>query len=110
MCCLGCPARKADADSRHNQSKTVFGENVYSSYTVKSWKPDPGLFLHAAQAMGYEPKDCVVVEDSEIGIQAAQRAGMRAFWYTPDRKVEAVEGVVIFKDMSDLPSFFDHEK
>lgn len=55
-----------------------FGSNLYSSYVVGSWKPEPGLFLHAARSMGYVPNTCIVVEDSTVGIQAANAAGMAA--------------------------------
>jgi HAD superfamily hydrolase (TIGR01509 family) len=40
-----------------------FGDRLFSAYDVDSWKPDPGLFLHAARAMGFAPADCVVVDD-----------------------------------------------
>lgn len=45
--------------------------------TTKS-KPDPEVFLVAAQKIGAEPKDCMVVEDSDAGIQAAKAGGMIA--------------------------------
>ena len=32
-----------------------FGDRVFSAYEVGSWKPDPGLFLHAARALGVPP-------------------------------------------------------
>lgn len=60
-----------------------FSNQVYSSYEVNSWKPDPGLFLHAAREMRFLPSECVVVEDSEVGIQAASHAGMMALHYSP---------------------------
>lgn len=59
-------------------------KRVFSSYSVGVWKPDPGLFLHAAAAMGFEPAACVVVEDSAVGVQAAQAAGMRALSLAPE--------------------------
>ena len=40
-------------------------------------KPDPAIFLAAAKMMGVEPKDCVVFEDSEVGVRAATLAGCR---------------------------------
>lgn len=40
-------------------------------------KPDPEIFLLAAEKMGVEPENCTVVEDSAAGITAAGRAGMR---------------------------------
>jgi HAD superfamily hydrolase (TIGR01509 family) len=60
-----------------------FDDRVFSAYVVGSWKPDPGLFLHAALAMGVRPQDCIVVDDSLAGIEAAGRAGMRALWLRP---------------------------
>ncbi len=53
------------------------GEAVYSAYDVGSWKPDPALFLSAAADMGFAPTDCVVVEDSDHGINAGIAAGMQ---------------------------------
>ena len=41
-------------------------------------KPEPDLFLLAAERLGLPPDVCVVVEDAAAGIEAAQRAGMRA--------------------------------
>ena len=76
------PPEKIDQSLSLTGLKPFFGERIFSSYVVHSWKPDPGLFLHAAEVMGFPPADCAVVEDSEVGIQAALRAGMRAFWFT----------------------------
>jgi beta-phosphoglucomutase len=51
-------------------------------------KPYPDLFLHAAASMGVAPARCLVIEDAPLGIEAAQRAGMRtvglATTYRPD--------------------------
>ncbi len=40
-------------------------------------KPDPEIFLLAAERLGSRPEDCVVFEDAPAGIEAARRAGMR---------------------------------
>ena len=52
-------------------------KTMFSAYEVGVWKPEPGLFLHAAQQMGHEPASCIVVEDSAAGVIAAVAAGMR---------------------------------
>lgn len=44
---------------------------------VKKAKPDPAIFLLAAQMLGLQPQECVVIEDSFAGIEAARRAGMK---------------------------------
>lgn len=46
---------------------------------VINGKPAPDLFLLAAQRLGIEPARCLVLEDSEPGILAAHRAGMRVY-------------------------------
>ena len=51
-------------------------EHVYSASMVKRGKPEPDLFLHAADRMKVKPKNCLVVEDSMAGIAAAKAAKM----------------------------------
>ncbi|GAB4400626.1 MAG: beta-phosphoglucomutase family hydrolase [Rhodoferax sp.] len=41
-------------------------------------KPQPDIFLTAAQRLGVAPEQCIVFEDAPLGIEAARRAGMRA--------------------------------
>ena len=52
-------------------------QTMFSAYEVGKWKPNPGLFLHAAEQMGHAPERCIVVEDSVSGVLAASRARMR---------------------------------
>ena len=47
-------------------------------------KPAPDVFLHAADVVGEEPADCVAVEDSENGVEAAARAGTTVIAYRID--------------------------
>ncbi|WP_439597427.1 HAD-IA family hydrolase [Falsiroseomonas sp.] len=61
-----------------------FAGRIFSAYEVGSWKPDPGLFLHAADAMGADPARCLVVEDSAPGVQAALAAGMQVVALLPE--------------------------
>jgi beta-phosphoglucomutase family hydrolase len=46
-------------------------------------KPDPEAFLLAATRLGVEPSDCLVFEDTEMGIQAATAAGMASVKVPP---------------------------
>ena len=43
---------------------------------VKNGKPDPELYLLAAQKLGVQPRDCLVIEDSPNGVRAGVAAGM----------------------------------
>lgn len=47
---------------------------------VTRGKPEPDIFLLAAERLGVDPATCVVLEDSPAGIAAAKAAGMRAVW------------------------------
>src|SRR4051794_24688324 len=58
-----------------------FGPNVFSSTQVRRGKPAPDLFLYAADAMGFPPSRCIVVEDSVNGVMAATSAGMLALGF-----------------------------
>jgi beta-phosphoglucomutase len=49
---------------------------VDGTMTAKS-KPDPEIFLLAAQLLGIPPSECLVFEDAAAGVEAAKRAGMR---------------------------------
>jgi HAD superfamily hydrolase (TIGR01509 family) len=55
-----------------------FEPALFSGVAVPRGKPAPDLFLHAAVRMGVAPSDCIVVEDSAVGIAGAVAAGMTA--------------------------------
>ncbi len=50
---------------------------------VSRGKPDPQVFLLAAERLGVPPERCVVVEDAPAGVEAARRAGMRSVGVGP---------------------------
>lgn len=57
--------------------KKYFDEsNLFTVDMVRHGKPDPDLFLFAADKMGEKPENCIVIEDSIAGIKAAQNAGI----------------------------------
>lgn len=45
---------------------------------VKRGKPAPDIFLEAARRLDVDPSKCLVIEDGQLGIQAAEAAGMQA--------------------------------
>ena len=75
----------------------VFGQEVSES------KPSPQIYLLAAKKLEAAPNDCVVIEDSPLGVEAAKTAGMKCLAVTnthppqelrgADRVVESLENV-----------------
>ena len=51
---------------------------VLTAEDVTKGRPDPEIYLLAAQKLGVPPEECLVLEDSVNGIKAAQSAGMNA--------------------------------
>ena len=84
-----------------------FEGRIFSSEDVPRGKPAPDLFLHAAAQMGVEPADCIVVEDSRAGVEAARAAGITVLAYAgglSPAELLAGPGTVLFDDMRELPS------
>ena len=52
-------------------------DTVVDGSMIRKTKPDPEIFLLAAERMGVEPRSCVVIEDAEAGVEAARAAGMK---------------------------------
>ncbi len=52
-------------------------------------KPDPEVFLIAAERLGVKPDECVVLEDAANGIEAAKAAGMKAI-FVPDSRFSEI--------------------
>lgn len=55
---------------------------------VPHGKPNPDIFLKAAEALGVPPSNCVVIEDANAGVQAARAAGMKVLMVRNDRIVQ----------------------
>ncbi len=56
-------------------------DNIVSGETVERGKPNPDIFLKAAKALGENPKNCIVIEDSKNGVKAAKAASMKCIGY-----------------------------
>ena len=84
----------------------LFEGRIFSATEVARGKPEPDLFLYAAERMGVDPEACAVVEDSALGVAAARKAGMKAFAFsgsvTPAKKLQGPE-TTVFGHMSELP-------
>ena len=83
-----------------------FQGRLFSAAMVARGKPHPDVFLHAAETMRFSPSDCVVIEDSDTGVQAALAAGMGVLAYvaSPISNVPDSTEVERFTDMAALPA------
>ncbi|MBR5154804.1 MAG: HAD family phosphatase [Alphaproteobacteria bacterium] len=94
---------------------TFFDDNnLFTVDLVERGKPEPDLFLYACQKMGEEPKDCIVIEDSIVGMTAGIRAGMDVIaflgseMYQNEKYLERVKELGIkdiFYNMKDVKEF-----
>lgn len=78
LCCVASngPLNKIRQSMEVSGLGRFFGDHLFSAYEVGHFKPDPGLFLHAARAMGVAPEECLVIDDAPVGVTAALEAGM----------------------------------
>jgi HAD superfamily hydrolase (TIGR01509 family) len=89
-----------------------FDGRIFSAQDVARGKPEPDLFLHAAASLGIRPERCAVIEDSPLGVEAANRAGMTAFGFartTPVARLREARGG-IFSSMDALPGLLTGER
>ncbi|QPC89676.1 HAD family phosphatase [Mesorhizobium sp. INR15] len=86
--------------------------HLFSAGMVARGKPAPDLFLHAAMTMGARPQNCLVIEDSPAGVEAARAAGMRVLAFTGGThagnpalkaRLASMQPDFIFADMLQLP-------
>ncbi len=74
---------------------------IITAAEVSRSKPEPDVFLIAAENINVKPENCIVIEDAPVGIEAAKRAGMKsiAITTTHDEK-ELLIADLIVKDLS----------
>jgi beta-phosphoglucomutase-like phosphatase (HAD superfamily) len=91
----------------HTGLLPFFEDRMFSAQDVKSPKPAPDLFLHAAATLGASAADCLVVEDSVSGVLAARSAGMRVLGFAAMGQGEELRQAGahrVFETMALLPS------
>jgi beta-phosphoglucomutase family hydrolase len=56
-------------------------ESIVGAEDIVNSKPDPEIFLTCARKLHADPKECLVVEDSKLGVEGAKKAGMKCLGY-----------------------------
>jgi len=78
----------------------IFKDRIFSSVDVANPKPAPDLFLHAAKRCGVSAENCLVIEDSLTGVEAAQAAGMKVIYL--NAADEVLDGAVSARHPDDI--------
>jgi HAD superfamily hydrolase (TIGR01509 family) len=73
---------------------------IVSAEDVTIGKPDPQVFLRAAEKLHVPPSSCIVVEDAAAGVEGARRAGMRSVGVTKNGRLAAD---LFVTSLADLP-------
>jgi HAD superfamily hydrolase (TIGR01509 family) len=71
----------------------LFEGRVFSASNVARGKPHPDIFLHAAEQLGFNPRDCIVIEDSIGGVTAGRAAGATVIGLTAASHIQPGFGV-----------------
>ena len=100
------PHRKMEITLARCGVAARFAGRTYSREDVSAPKPAPDVYLLAASQAGVAPQDCVVIEDSATGAQAAVAAGMAVFGFARETPRAKFEGLteLLFDDMGQLPA------
>ena len=82
-----------------------FEGRIFSAQQVARSKPFPDIYLFAAEQMGFQPVDAVVIEDSPTGALAGRAAGMKVYGYANAQSETklAQAGAILFQNMTELP-------
>jgi HAD superfamily hydrolase (TIGR01509 family) len=84
-----------------------FAPNVFSGASVKNAKPAPDLFFHAAEKMRVKPQRCLVIEDSDMGLQAAKAAGMAVWHFCGGSHMKGSPGAAGVTRIDDMRQLLD---
>ena len=89
--------------------ENIFEKNLFAAEMVEKPKPDPAVYLYAAQQLKVEPANCLVIEDSVSGATAASKAGMNVIGFLGashiyDGHASKLKDAGVFTTVSDMKS------
>lgn len=86
-------------------------EVIVGGDMIEKGKPNPDIFLKAAQLLREAPEDCIVVEDSPAGIRAGTAAGMKAV-LVPDQAAITQEIIdlsdAVLESLLEMPAYVEN--
>ncbi|MHA1803782.1 MAG: HAD family hydrolase [Promethearchaeota archaeon] len=76
---------------------------IITAAEVRRSKPEPDVFLLAAEKLNIEPSKCVVIEDAPVGIEAAKRAKMKCIALTTTHEKEELKDAdLVIKNLTEI--------
>jgi beta-phosphoglucomutase family hydrolase len=76
---------------------------VVDATQVTKGKPDPQIYLRAAELLNVEPANCIVMEDSTVGVEAGQKAAMKVVAITTTHSAEELSHTdLVINDFTEL--------
>lgn len=88
------------ADARLGATKLPVPNVLVTADDVKIGKPNPAPYLLAAEKMGIDPSDCLVVEDAPAGCEAGHAAGMKVLAVEVTHSADELPADIIVPDLS----------
>ena len=76
-------------------------QEIITANEIQKGKPDPEIFLKAAEKLGIRPEEAIVVEDAPNGLRAAKHAGMRCLAITSTHSRQSLQGADFIVDHYD---------
>ncbi len=87
-----CPTEMVNCIATKLNLKQKFNNNIFNpSHVQNKAKPDPAIYLYAAQQLEIEPSECIAIEDSAVGITSAKRAQMQCIGINTAQNLKSLE-------------------
>lgn len=87
---ISTSATRALAEVRLRAAGLSIPKTMLTASEITHGKPDPEPYLKAAAALGFAPKDCVVVEDAVSGVRSGRAAGARVIAFPTTSSAEGL--------------------
>jgi beta-phosphoglucomutase family hydrolase len=85
-------------------------DTIVTGWEVKQSKPNPEIFLRAAEKLGIAPQYCIVIEDAIVGVAACKNAGMKCLAVTNTNPEENLHKADLIVDTLEKVSVVDLNK
>lgn len=105
---IATSAPRANVDFTLQKTNTgKYFNTILDDSFVTEGKPNPQIYLKSAQALGFDPSNCIVLEDSLSGVKAGKRAGCKVIGITTTHtRAELNETDFVIDDFESLDPKF----